>query len=68
MALRTEDRPIEWHGVDVGDPTVRNPAYDAFRLLRIGFAAAPILFGVDKFLELDGRLGALPVAGRGQVV
>lgn len=38
-------------GVDVGVPTVRNPAYDAFWLLRIGFALAPILFGLDKFFD-----------------
>lgn len=51
MVLRTEPRPVEWHGVDVGVPTVRNPAYDAFWLLRIGFALAPILFGLDKFFD-----------------
>lgn len=51
MALSTEARPVEWHGVDVGVPTVRNPAYDAFWLLRLGFAVAPILFGLDKFFD-----------------
>jgi uncharacterized membrane protein YphA (DoxX/SURF4 family) len=51
MALSTEARPVEWHGVDVGVPTLRNPAYDAFWLLRIGFAVAPILFGLDKFFD-----------------
>jgi hypothetical protein len=28
-----------------------DPAYQAFTLLRIGFTVAPILFGVDKFLD-----------------
>jgi uncharacterized membrane protein YphA (DoxX/SURF4 family) len=51
MALSTEARPVEWHGVDVGVPTLRNPAYNAFWLLRIGFAVAPILFGLDKFFD-----------------
>src|SRR5689334_283947 len=30
---------------------VRNAAYQAFWLLRIGFTVAPILFGVDKFFN-----------------
>jgi uncharacterized membrane protein YphA (DoxX/SURF4 family) len=29
-----------------------DPAYQAFMLLRIGFAAAPILFGLDKFFDV----------------
>ena len=29
-----------------------DPAYQAFSLLRIGFAAAPILFGLDKFFDV----------------
>jgi hypothetical protein len=32
------------------DPT-RDPAFQAFWLLRIGFTVAPILFGLDKFLD-----------------
>lgn len=28
-----------------------DPAFQAFTLLRIGFAVAPILFGLDKFLN-----------------
>jgi uncharacterized membrane protein YphA (DoxX/SURF4 family) len=51
MAVQTQTRPVEWHGIDVGVPTVRNPAYDAFLLLRLGFAVAPILFGLDKFFN-----------------
>ena len=30
----------------------RNPAYQAFWLLRAGFTAAPILFGLDKFFHV----------------
>jgi hypothetical protein len=30
---------------------VSDPAYQAFTLLRVGFTVAPILFGVDKFLN-----------------
>jgi uncharacterized membrane protein YphA (DoxX/SURF4 family) len=29
-----------------------DPAYQAFTLLRIGFALAPILFGLDKFFDV----------------
>jgi hypothetical protein len=36
-----------------GGPTeVRNPVFQAFLLLRIGFTVAPILFGLDKFAHL----------------
>jgi uncharacterized membrane protein YphA (DoxX/SURF4 family) len=28
-----------------------NPAYQAYLLLRVGFTAAPILFGIDKFFN-----------------
>jgi hypothetical protein len=30
---------------------VRNAAYQAFLLLRVGFTVAPILFGLDKFFN-----------------
>lgn len=29
-----------------------DPAYQAFLLLRVGFALAPILFGLDKFFDV----------------
>jgi hypothetical protein len=32
-------------------PQLSNPAYQAFMLLRAGFTVAPILFGLDKFLN-----------------
>jgi hypothetical protein len=39
-------RPRVEQAVSLGDP-----AYQAFWLLRIGFVVAPILFGLDKFLN-----------------
>src|SRR5512135_2587242 len=40
----------------VSDATIdrvrRDPAYQAFWLLRIGFTVAPILFGIDKFANV----------------
>jgi uncharacterized membrane protein YphA (DoxX/SURF4 family) len=32
-------------------PSLSDPAYQAFWLLRIGFTVAPILFGLDKFFN-----------------
>jgi uncharacterized membrane protein YphA (DoxX/SURF4 family) len=32
--------------------TLRDPAYQAFWLLRIGFTVAPIVFGLDKFFNV----------------
>jgi len=32
-------------------PRLADPAYQAFSILRIGFIVAPILFGLDKFLN-----------------
>ena len=39
-----------------------DPAYQAFALLRIGFTVAPILFGLDKFLDwlVDWRIYLAP--------
>jgi hypothetical protein len=31
---------------------ISNPAYQAYLTLRVGFVAAPILFGLDKFTNL----------------
>ena len=30
---------------------LRSPAYQSFLILRVGFAVAPILFGIDKFFN-----------------
>ena len=48
MSTITADRSLP-----VGSPERRldNPAFQAFALLRIGFTVAPILFGLDKFLD-----------------
>ena len=42
-ARRTSDR------LTSTDRRIEDPAFQAFWLLRIGFTAAPILFGLDKF-------------------
>jgi uncharacterized membrane protein YphA (DoxX/SURF4 family) len=34
------------------DATAASPAYQAYRLLHLGFVAAPILAGLDKFFHL----------------
>lgn len=35
----------------IANDRMRNPAYQAFLLLRVGFTVAPILFGLDKFFN-----------------
>jgi hypothetical protein len=41
---------------------IANPVFQAFWLLRIGFTVAPILFGLDKFLNwlVDWRIYLAP--------
>ena len=34
------------------DDAVSGPAYDAYRVLRLGFTVAPIVAGLDKFFNL----------------
>jgi uncharacterized membrane protein YphA (DoxX/SURF4 family) len=34
------------------DTTLNSPAYQAYKILHIGFTVAPILAGLDKFLNL----------------
>jgi hypothetical protein len=43
----------------------KDPAYQAFWLLRIAFTVAPILFGADKFANFSstGRSTSLPGSG-----
>lgn len=36
----------------IGSPELRNPAFQAFWLLRLGLTVAPILFGLDKFAHV----------------
>ena len=53
MATVTTSRPV--HATTPSTALERrgdNPAYQAFWLLRIGFTAAPILFGLDKFAHV----------------
>jgi uncharacterized membrane protein YphA (DoxX/SURF4 family) len=52
MATHTEARlsvGAPSHGSLRGD--VHDPTYQAYLILRVGFIAAPILFGVDKFFN-----------------
>ncbi len=41
---------------------LRDPVFQAFALLRIGFTVAPILFGLDKFVDwlVDWRIYLAP--------
>ena len=45
---------------------LRDPAYQGFTLLRVGFTVAPILFGLDKFLDwlVDWRIYLAPEINR----
>jgi hypothetical protein len=45
-----------------GRTQLADPAYQALALLRIGFTVAPILFGLDKFLDwlVDWRIYLAP--------
>lgn len=52
-----ESATVSGHVPSIGAPTTfdrlkGDVAYQAFWLLRIGFAAAPILFGLDKFFNV----------------
>ena len=44
--------PSAIDSLSVAERLKSDPAYQAFWLLRIGFAAAPILFGLDKFFDV----------------
>jgi uncharacterized membrane protein YphA (DoxX/SURF4 family) len=49
-----ETAALHRHPTTIGSPTMlerlkADPGYQAFWLLRIGFTALPILFGLDKF-------------------
>lgn len=59
MATITADHPIR-HSVN--EHRLDNPVFQAFTLLRIGFTVAPILFGLDKFLDwlVDWRIYLAP--------
>jgi hypothetical protein len=48
--------------LQVQSEQLRNPAYQAYLLLRVGFVVAPVLFGLDKFFDVlvDWRLYLAP--------
>jgi hypothetical protein len=48
--MPTTDRPAHIAAAATSHD-LRDPAYQAYSLLRIGFVVAPILFGLDKFLN-----------------
>ena len=58
MADTTQTVAVDSHG----EARLSDPAYQAFTLLRVGFTIAPILFGLDKFLDwlVDWRIYLAP--------
>ncbi len=48
MAVAQPHRPVS---VAVPPRRLDDPVFQAFTLLRIGFTVAPILFGLDKFVD-----------------
>jgi hypothetical protein len=54
MATVTTPRTVHTDGptIEIEETRRDNPAYQAFWLLRLGFTAAPILFGLDKFAHV----------------
>ena len=52
MALETvPSTQVPRPGITERSPSFQDPAYQAFWLLRIGFVVAPVLFGLDKFVD-----------------
>ena len=69
MSTTTTGAPVASDAPDASDVAVRpdraplaDPAFQAFLLLRVGFTVAPILFGLDKFLDwlVDWRIYLAP--------
>ena len=58
MATLTADKRLSVLDTD----RLSDPAYQAFALLRLGFTVAPIIFGLDKFLDwlVDWRIYLAP--------
>lgn len=51
--MRTDTEPLPTGALQFSTARFRtDPAYQAFWTLRIGFTAAPILFGLDKFAHI----------------
>src|SRR6187200_1176282 len=63
MATTHLHRPV---GDGLAARRLRDPAYQGFTLLRVGFTVAPILFGLDKFLDwlVDWRIYLAPEVNR----
>ena len=59
MATITRNQPAAAPAVRTA---IADPAFQAFWLLRVGFTVAPILFGLDKFLDwlVDWRIYLAP--------
>jgi hypothetical protein len=62
MTTLVSDRSAPAPAARAAEPDLRNPAFQGFALLRIGFTVAPILFGLDKFLDwlVDWRIYLAP--------
>jgi hypothetical protein len=59
MATSQLHRPV---GDDIAASRLQDPAFQGYALLRVGFTVAPILFGLDKFLDwlVDWRIYLAP--------
>jgi hypothetical protein len=51
MTVTTVPRSLKAQAQDPSSQ-LRNPAYQGYLLLRIGFVVAPLLFGLDKFFNI----------------
>src|SRR4051794_41850742 len=60
--MATITAPSPRTDVKTGRSDLANPAFQGFALLRLGFTVAPILFGLDKFLNwlVDWRIYLAP--------
>ena len=52
MSTTTFDSPVRVPLAPTRSERLRDPAYQAFLLLRIGFTVAPVVFGIDKFFNV----------------
>src|SRR6185312_14047408 len=52
MSTTTLDSPLQRPLTPALSERLRDPAFQAFMQLRIGFTVAPILFGIDKFFNV----------------
>jgi len=50
--MTTSSAPIAQAPARTASSAFADPRYQAFTILRVGFAVAPILFGLDKFFEV----------------